>query len=178
MNHQTKGVKAMRTLLTSVFAGILVIGLGAFSLAQNPQSSAQGQNSFFTTCPWHNTHSTMMGPNMMAPMMMQDHCGPFMGNSMMGSYYMNSNYAAICPWDVAEFNVWRQRMNISTPLSKTSAKQWAEYYVAAYQNPNLVIGNITEKNNGFEVEIRNKKDNRVIEKIFINKHNGWVSRIK
>ncbi len=175
----------MKTLTTSILAGLLIVGLGAFGLAQNNQSQNQGQSSFLDVCPWHSSHSSMMSANMMGGMMMRDCCASGnsrmqrgMMHSMMPGTMMRADSTAICPWDVAEFNAWKQRANVSTPLNQETARRWAEYYVAAYHNPDLVIGKIKEKDNGFEVEIRSKKENKVLEKIFVDKNSGWISKVK
>ena len=119
------------------------------------------------------------GPGMMGQgMMMNDGCGMMMGRMNMSPNMMGTNNGFVCPWDAAEFSAWQKANGISTPLNQDAAKRWAEYYVAAYNNPDLTLGKIAEKDNGYEVEVRSKKDNKVLEKILVDKTNGWISRVQ
>ena len=191
----------MKKLLTLTLSGLLIVGLGAFTLAQVPQNPnpSQPQTSFLNSCPWHtngagNRMSGRMGSGMMRPGMMGS---GMMGSGMMRHRMMNTSMIADCcvremtdstgygargmsrcPRDVAEFNAWKQKYNISTPLNRESAKRWVEYYVAAYNNPDLTVGKIKEKETGFEVEIRSKKEDRVLEKVLVDKKTGWIAQIK
>ena len=170
----------MKNLKTLFLTGMLITAFGAYALAQNAQPQNQPNGYILDYCPWHNTHSNMMaGQGMMRPemmsrgMVMHDGCCRMNGN-MTGQH--NNSYA--CPWDVAEFNAWKKMNQISMPLSKDTAKRWAEYYVAAYNNPDLTLGKIEEKDNGFELEVRSKKDKKVQEKILVDKTSGWISRVQ
>ena len=181
----------MKKLTVLGLSVALVVGLGALSLAQNPQTrnAPNGNTSIFDYCPWHNTNAnSMMRHNMMGRAMMGgqmngrmmvDDCDIMMGSGQMNSsMHRNNSNAIYCPRDAAEFNAWRQSNKISTPLSKDSVRQWAEYYVNAYNNPDLTLGKITEKNNGFEIEVRSKQSKKVLEKILVDEQTGWISQVQ
>lgn len=188
----------MKKLILFLASGALVVALAALLFAQNPQTMTQtrpnSNSSLFDNCPWHNGNTSammqqntmargMMGRGMMGSRMnggmMVDECGMMMNSGRMNSPMMGTNgNAAFCPWDAAEFNAWRQSNTISTPLGKDTARQWAEYYVNAYNNPDLAIGKISEKKNGFEVEIRSNKSKKVLEKILVDKQTGWISQVQ
>jgi len=59
------------------------------------------------------------------------------------------------------------------PLSQSKAKQLAEDYVAG--NPNLKIGDVSEKDEVFEARIETK-DGSLVEKLLIDKQTGWMKR--
>lgn len=183
----------MKKLIILLSSGALVVALAALLFAQNPQTTPQtrpnANSVLFDNCPWQNGNAnTMMRHNMMGRSMMGsrmngrmmvDECCTMMNSAQMNSPMMGNNGNAIfCPWDAAEFNAWRQSNTISTPLGKDTTRQWAEYYVNAYNNSDLVLGKIVEKNNGFEIEVRSKKSNKVLEKIFVDKRTGWITQVQ
>jgi len=180
----------MKKLVIFLVSGAVIVALAALLFAQNPQTAPQQQatanSALFDTCPWHNGNANtmsrhnMMGRGMMGSQMMVDDCG-MMYSGRMNPRMMRNNpnsNAIFCPWDSAEFDAWRQSNKISAPLNRETARQWAEYYVNAYNNPDLVLGKITEKNNGFEIEVRSKKSNKVLEKILVDKQTGWISPVQ
>ncbi len=126
----------------------------------------------------------MMGGGMMYGSMMGPGRSGWGGHGMMGGpMWMNPSLMAqdghgFCGWSAAEFSRWAQQNNISTPLTKESAKKWAQYYLTTYNNPDLKIGKIQDRGDAFEVEIRSKKDNKVLDRILIDKQTGWVSRAR
>ena len=194
----------MKKLTIFLASGAVIVALAALLFAQNPQTTPQtrpnSNSTLFDTCPWHNGNtgtmmqqsrmgSGMMGNGMMGrgmmsgrmnASMMVDDCNSSMNAMPMNSAMMNSNNssAGTCPHAAAQFKTWQQSNKISTPLNQDAARQWAEYYVNAYNNPDLVLGKITEKKNGFEIEVRSKKSNKVLEKILVDKQTGWISQVQ
>ncbi|MBI3016157.1 MAG: PepSY domain-containing protein [Candidatus Tectomicrobia bacterium] len=61
------------------------------------------------------------------------------------------------------------------PLTKEQATALVQNQLNGYGNPNLKIGNVTEKDGIFEVEIVTR-DNSLVEKVQINKQTGWTQR--
>lgn len=59
------------------------------------------------------------------------------------------------------------------PLSKNSARDLAENYVAG--NPNLKIGDVVEEDNAYIASIVTK-DGSLVEKLIIDKRSGWMRR--
>ncbi len=59
------------------------------------------------------------------------------------------------------------------PMSKEDARQLMQQYVAA--NPNLKIGEITEKEEVYTGEIVTKDDS-LVEKVVLDKKTGWMKR--
>ena len=59
------------------------------------------------------------------------------------------------------------------PLSKNSARDLAENYVAG--NPNLKIGEVIEEDNAYVASIVTK-DGSLVEKLIIDKRSGWMRR--
>jgi len=174
----------MKNLKSLILAGVLLVAFVAFAVAQNTPTQNRPNGNVLDYCPWQTGNTNMGTAGMMHSgmvgqrMMMNDGCGVMMGRMNMNPNMMGTNNAAVCPWDAAEFSAWQKGNGISTPLNKSAAKRWAEYYVAAYNNPDLTVGKITEKNNGYEVEVRSKKDKKVLEKILVDKSNGWISRVQ
>jgi hypothetical protein len=128
----------------------------------------------------------MMGGGMMyGGMMGRGHMGwASPGRGMMhGGMWMNPNLLGeraydVCPGHASEFSRWAERNNVSVPLTKESASKWAEYYLSTYNNPDLKLGKIRDKGDSFEVEIRSKKENKVLERVLIDKQTGWVSPVQ
>lgn len=61
-------------------------------------------------------------------------------------------------------------------LSKDQAKQLLEDYLAKSDNPNLRVGDITDKGNVFEATIL-AKDGTVVQKIQVDKNSGWFRNV-
>jgi hypothetical protein len=60
-------------------------------------------------------------------------------------------------------------------VTKEQATSWARNYLAALNNPNLKLGNVTETETHFQAEILTK-DNSLVEKILIEKATGRTAR--
>jgi hypothetical protein len=60
------------------------------------------------------------------------------------------------------------------PLEEKDAKQMVENYVRSTRNPNLKVGNITDKDSYFEVEILTK-DGSLADKLAVDKRTGWAA---
>ncbi|MEJ2427899.1 MAG: hypothetical protein P8075_03095 [Deltaproteobacteria bacterium] len=59
------------------------------------------------------------------------------------------------------------------PLEKSDVETMMKNYLASVRNPNLKLGKIAEKDNGFEVDIVTK-DNSLVDKILVDKNTGWM----
>lgn len=62
-------------------------------------------------------------------------------------------------------------------LTKKDAKKAAEDYLYHYDNTNLKVGKAKEKVDYFEIEIVNK-DNDLVDKLIVDKQNGWMKSIR
>lgn len=170
----------MKKQLILGFSVVLFIGLAALSYAQNYHTPSRYTKydsvSLFDMCPWHDTNTNRIHRhNMMTNRHMMMGCR--MGNTAQRSVGMMTNNNIFCSWDAAEFNTWQRSNNISTPLSIKNARQWAEYYVNAYNNHDLVISEIVEMNHGFEIEVRSKKDDKVVKRLQVDKTSGWITQV-
>ena len=59
------------------------------------------------------------------------------------------------------------------PLDKSDVETMVKNYLASVRNPNLKLGKIEEKDNGFEVDIVSK-NNSLADKIIVDKNTGWM----
>ena len=59
------------------------------------------------------------------------------------------------------------------PLDKSDVETMVKNYLASGRNPNLKLGKIAEKDNGFEVDIVTK-NNSLADKIIVDKNTGWM----
>lgn len=57
-------------------------------------------------------------------------------------------------------------------IPKGQAKTLLEHYLQSTKNPNLKLGNISEKETFYEAEILTK-DGSLVDKIQVNKYTGW-----
>lgn len=91
-----------------------------------------------------------------------------MGRGMMGrgygGYGMGPGYGAPYGSPYRKF---------SEPLDEQQARQEVEDYINSTRNPNLKVGNITEKGNQYEVTIETK-DGSLVDKILVDKDTGYV----
>jgi hypothetical protein len=62
------------------------------------------------------------------------------------------------------------------PLSKDSAKQLLQDYLANSDNPNLKLGDIADKGTVFEASILTK-DGSLVQKIQVDKDSGWFRNV-
>ena len=99
-----------------------------------------------------------MGPGMMGP-----GYGYGMGPGMMGPGY-GRQYGP---------QYGRQYQQHQKPLDKNQAKQQVENYLSSMRNPNLKLGKIEEKGNGYQINIVTK-DGSLVDKILVDKNTGWM----
>ena len=59
------------------------------------------------------------------------------------------------------------------PLEKSDVETMVKNYLTSVRNPNLNLGKIEEKDNGFEVDIVTK-NNSLVDKIIVDKNTGWM----
>lgn len=59
------------------------------------------------------------------------------------------------------------------PLEKSDVETMMKNYLSSVKNPNLKLGKIEEKDNGFEADIVTK-DNSLVDKILVDKNTGWM----
>jgi hypothetical protein len=96
-----------------------------------------------------------MGPGMMGP---GYGYGYGMGPGMMGQGYQGYG---------------PQYQPLERPLQKKDAKELLENYVQSLYNPDLKLGEITERDTYFEAEILTK--NKVlVDRIIVDKNTGWM----
>jgi len=62
------------------------------------------------------------------------------------------------------------------PLKEKEAKQIVQDYIASSRNPNLKVGDITDKDNAFEANILTR-DGSLVDKILVDKYSGWMRSI-
>lgn len=67
-------------------------------------------------------------------------------------------------------------LNKGQPVTKDQAKQLLEDYVGSANNPNLKLGEITEKGDVFEATIVTKEGS-LVEKIQVDKNSGWFRNV-
>ena len=66
--------------------------------------------------------------------------------------------------------------NKGQPVTKEQAKQLLENYVGSKNNPNLKLGEITDKGDVFEATIVTK-DGSLVEQIPVDKNSGWFRNV-
>ena len=67
----------------------------------------------------------------------------------------------------------QQNQQPQKPLEKGDAETIVKKYLVSMNNPNLKLGKIEEKDNGFEVDIVTK-NNSLVDKILVDKNTGWM----
>ena len=135
-------------------AAILVLGLAGYGLAHQFGGAWSGQ----------------MGPRMMGGMM-----GPGMmggGSGQMGPGMMQGFGGSAANMPCAAYGPQAGRTG---KVTKEQATSWTSNYLAALNNPNLKLGNVTETETHFQAEILTK-DNSLVEKILIEKATGRTAR--
>jgi hypothetical protein len=96
-----------------------------------------------------------MGPGMMGP---GYGYGYGMGPGMMGPGY---GYGP-------------QYQEPGKPLEEKDAKAMVENYLQSIRNPNLKLGAIKDKGSQFEADIVTKKENSLVDKIYVDKNTGQM----
>ena len=138
----------MKRTILLLFATVL-IGFTLYSVEGNAQMG-QGYG------PGYGMGSGMMGQG--------NNSGYGMGQGMMdsGNGYGQQNG----PQYGRQYQQPRQ-----TPLDRNQAKQEVENYLRSRRNPNLQLGKIEEKGNGFQINIVTK-DGSLVDKILVDKNTG------
>ena len=67
----------------------------------------------------------------------------------------------------------RQYQQFQKPLDRNQAKKEVENYLSSMRNPNLKLGKIEEKGNGYQINIETK-DGSLVDKILVDKNTGWM----
>ncbi|MGD0820940.1 MAG: hypothetical protein ABSA71_09360 [Desulfomonilia bacterium] len=62
------------------------------------------------------------------------------------------------------------------PLTIDQAKSTVERYIAFSRNPNIKVGQVTEKDKYFEAEIITKEGS-IVDKLMIDKQTGWMRSV-
>ncbi len=91
------------------------------------------------------------------PWMGQNGGGPYRGGGCCGW------------WSTAPFNQGK-------PISKDQAKLMLDNYLRSRNDPDLKLGDLTDKGDFFEATIT-AKDGSVIQKIQVDKNSGWFRNI-
>ncbi len=153
----------MKKLVVGTLVAMLVIGTAAFALAGPYGPGPYFQRTQASGTGWGWGHGPMhMGP-MMGP-------GYGMGPGMMG-HASGPGAAGFTPpcWQAAGFTQTGQ------PLTKDTATQILQGYVARTGNPNLKLGDVTETDTTFEGKIVTK-DGSLVQKLLVDKATGWVQQ--
>ena len=147
----------MKRLVVGTLVAALVIGVAALAYAQSTGGYWGGQ-----TGGWGGWGYGSM------------HMGPMMGGGYrMGSRTMGWGYGPGC-WGAGYRGVGYAPAG--QPLTKESATQMLQNYVARTGNPNLRHGEITETDTTFEGNVVTK-DGSLVEKLLVDKSTGWVRQI-
>ena len=152
----------MKKLLVGTMVAVLVIGTAVFALAGPYGPRAYVQEAQAYGGGWGH------GPMHMGPMMGRGHG---MGPGMMG-WGRGSGAAGSMPcggWQRAGFTPAGQL------LTKESANEILQSYVARTGNPNLKLGEVTETDTTFEGRVVTK-DGSLVQKLLLDKATGWVQQ--
>jgi hypothetical protein len=106
-----------------------------------------------------------MGPGMMGRGMRPGMMGPGYGNPYGPQYVPGPQYGPGSQYGP-------QYEQPQKPLDKKEAKQEVENYLSSTRNPNLKLGEITDKGSYFEVKIVTQKNNSLVDKILVDKNTG------
>ena len=139
----------------------LFIGVTLYSVKGNAQMN-QGYGPGYGMGPgmMGQGYGYGMGPGTMGP-----GYGYGMGQGMMGpGYGYGRQYGP---------QYGRQYQQLQKPLDRNQAKQQVENYLSSMRNPNLKLGKIEEKGNGFQINIVTK-DGSLVDKILVDKNTGWM----
>jgi hypothetical protein len=91
-----------------------------------------------------------------------------MGPGMMGPGYGNGQQYGP--------QYGRQYQKSQHPLDKNQAKQEVENYLSSMRNPNLKLGKVEEKGNGYQISIVTKEGS-LVDKILVDKNTGWMRSV-
>jgi len=109
----------------------------------------------------------MMGRGMMGPGMMGQGAYGMMGRGGMGPGMMAPGQGM-----GPQYGAGQQK-----PLTEKDVRGILQNYLKSTRNPNLKLGKITDKGNGFEAEIVTKKEGALVDKIFVDKATGWMRSV-
>ena len=70
----------------------------------------------------------------------------------------------------------RQYQQTQKPLNRNQAKQKVENYLNSMRNPNLKLGKIEEKDNGYQVNIETRGGS-LVDKILVDKNTGRMRSV-
>jgi hypothetical protein len=107
-----------------------------------------------------------MGPGMMGP-----GYGYGMGPGMMGPGY---GYGMGPGMMGPGYGYGPQTQQPGKPLEEKDARAMVENYLQSIRNPNLKLGAVKDKGTQFEADIVTKKDNSLVDKIYVDKNTGWM----
>ena len=117
-------------------------------------------------------YGMMMGPGMMG-MMHRGMMGPgMMGRSMMGYGMMGPGMMGPGQGMAPQYVPGQQKQ-----LTEKDVKGILENYLKSTKNPNLKLGKIRDKGNGFVADIVTKKEGALVDKIFVDKSTGWMRSV-
>jgi hypothetical protein len=130
-----------------LFFAIVFVGVALFSIEGNSQMN-QGYG------PGYGMEPSMMGQ------------GAGMGQGMMGG----PGYGYGRQYDPQYGSQYQQAQQ---PLNLNQAKQQVENYLRSKRNPNLKLGKIEEKSNGYQINIETKEGS-LVDKILVDKYTGGM----
>ena len=133
-----------------LFFAIVFVGVTLFSI----KGIAQMGHGYGTG---YGMGSGMMGPGYGT--------GYGMGSGMMGPGYGSGQQNGP--------QYGRQFQQTQKPLNRNQAKEKVENYLSSMRNPNLKLGKIEEKGNGYQINIETK-DGSLVDKILVDKNTGWM----
>ena len=102
-----------------------------------------------------------------------------MGSGMMGSGNGMSNGMMGPGYGYGQQNgpqYGRQYQQTQKPLNRNQAKQKVENYLNSMRNPNLKLGKIEEKDNGYQVNIETRGGS-LVDKILVDKNTGRMRSV-
>lgn len=145
----------MKKLVVGTLVAVLVIGTAAFALAGPYGPGPYFQRTQAYGSGWGWGHGPM-------------HMGPMMGPGMMGQGF-GPGAAGFTPpcWQAAGYT------RAGQPLTKDTATQILQSYVARTGNPNLKLSEVTETDTTFEGKIVTK-DGSLVQNLVVDKATGWV----
>ena len=149
----------MKKTIWLLFATVF-IGFALYSVegnAQMGQGSGYGMGSGMMGQGYNSGYG--MGQGMMGS-------GNGMGQGMMGS---GNGYGQ--QYGPQYGRQYQQPRQTQTPLDRNQAKQEVENYLRSRKNPNLQLGKIEEKGNGYQINIVTK-DGSLVDKIMVDKNTG------
>jgi hypothetical protein len=149
--------KTILLLFATVFVGFALYSVDGNAQMGRGYGPGDGMGSGMMGQGYNSNYG--MGPGMMGS-------GSGMGQGMMGSD--NGNGSQYGPQYGRQYQQPRQK-----PLDRDQAKQEAENYLRSMRNPNLKLGRIQEKSNGYEINIVTK-DGSLVNKILVDKNTGGM----